>query len=608
MRYLRSCLFLFCFILAGCLSKESGTSHLNEGYYNTELSTAERVALIMADMSLEDKALQMVQLERQTASEYISNIGGFGSVLSGGGSVPGQNTVEGWTKWMKTVQNGIMKQGCRIPALYGIDSVHGHANVVNTTIFPHNIGLGAADDPELMEQMGAVVAREMFQTRIPWNFGPCVALACDPRWGRTYESFSTDPLITAELGSAYVRGFQGAGGVATAKHYLGDGQTVWGTGMNKQIDRGDMRASIDEIRETSLIPYKALVDSGVKTVMVSFSSVNGLKMHANYQFLTVVLKEELGFEGFIITDWEAIHYLSGSYQEQVVSAVNAGCDMLMEPYTCGDAWRAIVAGVNSGDISMERVDDAVRRILTVKVDIGLFEDTLLDKRAVSSPPLRDPSSLDIARRLVEKSLVLLKNDGNILPIRKGRTILVMGPGADDIGLQCGGWTLTWQGVEDKQGKVTEGTTILESLTKLSGEIGYTVITDPGKASEADLVLLVLAEKPYAEWEGDTPSPNLTGYTAHQENYSAIKKAEELGLPTVTVILAGRQISIEEYLDQWDAVVMAYLPGTEGDGIGRVLTRQAEFSGTLPMPWYKNVKGKKAEEFEVLFEKGYGLRY
>jgi beta-glucosidase len=604
--YLLIILFLLSF---SCASKDSDNNTLNPGLVDTTLPTDERVNLIMADMSLEEKALQMVQIETQIAHQYRNSIAGIGSVLSGGGSTPPQNTADGWKKWIASIQNGIMRLDPPIPALYGIDAVHGHNNVVNTTIFPHNIGLGAANDPVLMEQMGGIVAREMFLTGIMWNFGPCVALAGDPRWGRTYESFSSDPNKTAALGTAYMRGFQSAGGIATAKHYLGDGQTVWGTGMNGKIDRGDMQASMDIVRKTSLIPYRNLVESGVKTVMVSFSSVNGEKMHTHFTLLTEILKGELGFEGFIITDWEAIQQLPGmTYQQQVVAAVNAGCDMLMEPYKGGEAWRAIVAGVNRGDIPMARVDDAVRRILTVKIDSGLMDDPDqigLENRAL---PLRDPASLLVARQLVEKSMVLLKNDGNLLPIQKGHTVLVMGPGADDIGLQCGGWTMTWQGKEDGQSKITTGTTLLESLESLSTELGFRVITDPRKASEADMVLLVLAEIPYAEWEGDNPSPDLTGITAHKENRTAIQEAKKTGLPTVTLILAGRHVSIENYLTQWDAVVMAYLPGTEGDGMGRVLTGITGFSGTLPMPWYKNVEGKKLEEFEILYNTGYGLTY
>lgn len=591
-------------LLGNCSSHNKAPQTGNAGYTDTTLSTAERVELILSGMSLEEKALQMVQIERQGAI----GIAGMGSVLSGGGSTPRDNTPEGWTELITRIQKNVMSGANPIPAIYGIDAVHGHANVVKSTIFPHNIGLGAANDPILMEKMGRITAREMLLTRIPWNFGPCVALAEDPRWGRTYESFSTNPEKAAVLGAAYVRGFQGAGGVATAKHYLGDGQTVWGTGNSGGIDRGDMQTTESRLRSTALIPYRALVESGVKTVMISFSSVNGEKLHGHSRLITEVLKGELGFKGFVITDWEGIHFLPGSFEDQVIAAVNAGCDMLMEPYDAKHAQAAIVKGVNSGRIPMERVDDAVRRILTVKIDCGLFEDPLLETLAADAPPLRDAESLDVARQLVEKSMVLLKNDGNLLPIRKGQTVLVMGPGANDIGLQCGGWTLTWQGQEDTNLRVTPGTTLKESLTLLSEDIGFTVITDPARAGEAGMVLLVLAEKPYAEWEGDNPAPGLTGKTAHRDNQAAMDKAASLGLPVVAVILAGRHISIEKELPAWDAAVMAYLPGTEGDGMGRVLTGLVGFSGTLPMPWYTNVGGKSVREFEVLFPEGYGLRY
>ena len=603
--------FIICSLfLAACTSHPKETVSLSEGYTNAELNTSERVELIMDGMDLEGKARQMIQLEVVPALQNPYNIAGIGSVLSGGGSSPRNNTVSGWTERIKKVQDNVINRGNFIPAIYGIDAVHGHATVLNATVFPQNIGLGAANDPDLMEQMGRVVAEEMFKTRILWNFGPCVALAEDPRWGRSYESFSTDPEITANLAAAYVKGFQEAGGVATAKHYLGDGQTTWGTGMKRQIDRGDTRLSEEVIRATSLVPYKRLVEAGVKSVMVSFSSVNGTKMHGSHEFITDILKNELGFKGFVVTDWEGLQELpKSSYEQQVWAAVNAGCDMLMEPYRGLEAYRAIVKGVNDGKIDMERINDAVKRILTVKIDSGLFEDPTIEKLAAAAPVLRDEASLDIARQLVEKSMVLLKNDRNILPIQQGQTVLVIGPGADDVGIQCGGWTITWQGQQDYMtSKLTQGTTLLESLIDLSKSLGFKVITDASKAGDADLIILALAEIPYSEFEGDDLSPDLTGPKAHPGNRSAIEKAKTLGLPTVAVIIAGRQISIEEYIGDWDAAVMAYLPGTEGNGMGRVLTGQADFSGKLPMNWYKNVKGLSKENFEILFEAGYGLTY
>ncbi|MBN2509033.1 MAG: glycoside hydrolase family 3 protein [Spirochaetales bacterium] len=601
---------VFSLFLAACINHPNETVTLHEGYTNVELSTAERVQLIMNDMTVEAKALQMIQLEVVPALRNTYSIAGLGSVLSGGGSSPRDNTVEGWTERLQKVQESVMRRGFFIPAIYGIDAVHGHGNVHNATVFPQNIGLGAANDPELMEQMGRVVAEEMFKTRILWNFGPCVALAEDPRWGRSYESFSTDPEITADLAAAYVKGFQGAGGVATAKHYLGDGQTTWGTGMKGQIDRGDTRLSLEEIRATSLVPYKRLVEAGVKSVMISFNSVNGTKMHGSRKFITEILKGELGFDGFVVTDWEGIQELPNpTYEQQVWTAVNAGCDMLMEPYRGLEARNAIVKGVNNGTIDISRVNDAVKRILTVKMDSGLFEDPMIEKLAAAAPGLRDEASLDVSRQLVEKSMVLLKNDGAILPIKTGQTVLVLGPGADDVGIQCGGWTMTWQGQQDYMtNKLTEGTTLLESLTDVSKTLNFTVITDTAKAGEADLVILALAEIPYSEFEGDDPSPGLEGQKAHPGNLTAIETAESLGLPTAAVIIAGRHISIEEYLGSWDAVVMAYLPGTEGGGMGRVLTGQVDFSGTLPMDWYKDVKGLSREHFKVLYEAGFGLHY
>ena len=581
-------------------------------YMDSSLTVKERVADLLGRMTLEEKAGQMVQgvIGDVTASDMTDL--GLGSVLSGGGAVPGDNSIDAWQGLVEMYQDGAMQTRLQIPFLYGIDAVHGHSNVYNAVIFPQNIGLGAANDPALMYEMGAAVAEEMKLTHTLWNFSPCVAVSQDPRWGRVYESFSSDPLIVSSLAAAYLNGQTDHGITATAKHYAGDGGTVFGTGEgNNLIDRGDTQLTEAQFRALHLAPYKALVDAGVKVIMASFSSLNGTKMSENSYYLTDVLKTEFGFKGFIVSDWEATAGLSGdSFAQNVALAVNAGVDMLMEPYKYSDACSAIIDGVNNGSIPQERVDDAVARILTVKFDMGLFEDPYMDNLKTEVDTLGSAKYREIAKKLVEKSLVLIKNQDSILPLKKGQKIFVTGPAVNDIGVQCGGWTKTWQGLTDEMngGKITEGTTILEGLEAYADANNMEIITDPNRADEADVVILAVGEMPYAEYEGDTADMSLTGSTALPGNSDAISMVYSLNKPTVTLIVAGRQVIIDEYIDAWDAVVMCYLPGTEGAGVASVLTGETPFTGKIPMPWYKDVNEIGTAGADLQFAKGYGLSY
>lgn len=574
-------------------------------------STKEKVDYLLGKMTLEEKAGQMVQGERNQVTAGDMQKYGLGSVLSGGGSSPRGNTTKDWSSMITNFQKGSMKSNSQIPFLYGIDAVHGLAVEKDAVVFPHNIGLGAANDPDLMYQMGAAVAEEMKLNKLLWNFGPCVAVNTDPRWGRTYECFSSDPAIVSSLASAYVKGQADHGVLSTAKHYAGDGAATYGTGEGSNlIDQGDTSVTEEEFRKVHLAPYKNLVQSGVKIIMASFSSYHGMKMHENKYLLTDVLKNEFGFQGFIVSDWEAVKGLSGStYEVNIALAVNAGVDMLMEPYTYKEAINAIVSKVKQGVIKQERIDDAVRRILTVKFEAGLFDDPYQEKvthevKAVGSEKYRE-----IAKKLVEKSLVLLKNDKNTLPIKKGQKIFVIGPAMNDMGLQCGGWGLTWQGVmDDGKGKVTSGTTILEGLKAYAKSKGFELITDKGRAKEADLVILAIGEIPYAEFQGDTKDLSITGSKAHPGNKAAIEFAKSLNKPTATLIVAGRNVLFEEYLNQWDSIVMCYLPGSEGGGVASVLSGEVPVTGKLPMPYYKSVGEIGKENPECLYQVGYGLTY
>lgn len=620
-------------ILAGCSGKtkptgrpeDSGQSSAQSSGQNssgqvlsgqdsetvTRISGETSVDELLASMTLEEKVGQMVQGARDIVS--FSDIKRFklGSVLSGGGSYPGDNAVENWQSMIKNYQKAALSTDKGIPIIYGVDAVHGLSLVKNAVVFPHNIGLGAANDPELVYEMGAAVAEEMKLVRVPWNFSPCVAVNTDPRWGRTYECYSSDPEIVTRLALAYVKGQTDHGVAPTAKHYVADGGAMFGTGEGDfLIDRGDTNISEEELREIHLRPYKELVDNGIKIIMASFSSWNGVKMHENEYLLTEVLKKELGFEGFIVSDWEAVSGLSGkTYEENIIKAVNAGIDMLMEPFSYDKAFSAIIKAVKNGDIKEERIDDAVRRILTVKKEIGLFDDPDMEKASHEVDELGSEKYRNIAKQLVEKSLVLLKNDNDVLPLKKGQKIFVTGPAADDMGMQCGGWGLTWQGnLDGGTGKVTEGTTILEGLVSYGGKYGYEIITDANHANEADLVILAIGEIPYAEYMGDTADLSIVGEKAHPDNRDAIELAKSLGKPVITLIIAGRNVIISDYMDDWDGVVMCYLPGSEGDGIAAVLSGEVPFTGKLPMPYYRSVDDIGKEDAKLLFEVGYGLEY
>ncbi len=584
------------------LAEQSGA----QVYLDASKTVQERVSDLLSRMTLADKAAQMVQGEQaNVTAEDMADIG-LGSVLSGGGSVPGgKNTVEIWNKAIDGYQKAALSRELKIPFIYGLDAVHGQNTVLDAVIFPHNIGIGAANDAELTQEMGAYVAGEMKLTGTLWNFGPCVAVVQDPRWGRTYESYSSDPELVSKLALAYLKGQQQEGVLSTAKHFAGDGGTKFGTGEGDYlIDRGDVQMDEETFKQLHLAPYKTLIENGLQCVMVSFSSYNGVKMHENKHMITDVLKGEYGFKGFVVSDWEGINGIDApTYEAKVEAAVNAGIDMLMEPNKYKEAIKAIVSGVGSGAIPKERVDDAVARILTVKFDLGLFENPYPDQTTNQVKELGSAEGRALAKKLVEKSQVLLKNDSNILPFKRGQKIYVFGPASDSIGIQCGGWTLSWQGLPDR--RLTEGKSILEGLQSYADQYGLTIITDESRAGEADIVLLALGEEPYAEYEGDTEDLSITGKLALKGNEGAIAKAQSLGKPIVTLIVAGRNVLIGDYIAGWDAAVMCYLPGSEGEGVAAPLVGEVPFTGKLPMPLYK-ATGDIEKSANLLFESGYGL--
>jgi len=559
------------------------------------------IEALISDMTLDEKVGQMTQAERGNATANDVRNYFLGSILSGGGSAPASNTPTGWADMHDDYQNGALSTRLGIPILYGIDAVHGHNNVYGATIFPHNIGLGATRDPNLVEEIGRITAKEVACTGLEWTFGPCVTVPRDERWGRTYEGFGEDPALQTLLAGRYVKGFQGAtmGGeriIACAKHFAGDGGTSGGN------DRGNTVCDETTLRDIHMQGYLEAIDNNVGTIMPSYSSWNGVKMHEQGYLLTDVLKTEFGFEGFLISDWEAVYELSGStYQEKVTQMVNAGVDMCMEP----SSWRTWIttlkAAVNDGDVSMARIDDAVRRILKVKSDSGLFENPLADRALVNSGAVGSVEHRLVAREAVRKSLVLLKNDG-ILPLSKDSDVFVAGKSADDIGNLCGGWTISWQG---DSGDITVGTTILEGIENEVAAGGGTVtFSEDGMGSAGhDVAIVVIGETPYAEGVGDDGSLSLDS-----TDVSCLGNIS--GIPIVVVLVSGRPMMISDYLNGWNGFVAAWLPGTEGDGVAEVLFGDYEFTGKLPHSWPINIGqvpiNNGDSPYNPLFAYGYGL--
>ena len=559
---------------------------------------------IVASLSLEQKAAQMVMPAVYNISAENMKDHDYGSILSTVGSVDAAS----WRRAVDEYQNAALLSDVGIPFIYGQDDVHGVNYCLNAVYFPHNIGQGAANDEELAYQVGLITADEAKLCHMLWNFSPCIAQSADPRWGRTYESYGSDLETITRLSTAYARGLLDGGLVVCAKHFLADGNVEYNTGEKGEpemlLDRGDAKLTDDEINELLKV-YQAQIDAGVQTIMISHSSLNGVKMHENKEYI-MMLKNEMGFEGFIVSDWESIQHVSGSsYREQIITSVNAGIDMLMEVERFDEARQIIVDAVKSGEISEERVDDAVTRIIRVKKEEGLFDDPFLEGAETKQTETGSLEYRMIAEKLVEESLVLLKNDSNVLPLKEGTKVYITGPAADDASVQCGGWTIEWNGSSEKD--IAGVTTVREAFERYAEDYGITIITDRRKAREADVVLLCVGEQAYAEWNGDTADLELCGALGLPENRKAVEEAKELGKPTVVCIIAGRHVIIDpEDFEDWDSVVMCYLPGSEGKGISDVLCGCADFTGKLPSPWYGSIDRIGTDK--TFLDRGYGLSY
>jgi beta-glucosidase len=572
----------------------------------TDRSIAARAQALLDQMTVDQKLGQMLQPERMSITPVEVAEHHIGSVLSGGGSAPGDNRPGDWVAMNDAYWAASMREGpgrLPIPLLYGVDAVHGHANLFGATVFPHNIGLGAARDPDLVRRVAQATAREILSTGVEWTFAPTLAVVQDIRWGRTYESYGADPALVASYAAPMVDGLQGDLGtdavIACAKHWIGDGGTIGGR------DQGNTAISEAELRAIHMSPYLPALEQGVLTVMASFNSWNDAKCHGHRYLLTDVLKGERGFDGFIVSDWDGVDYLADDYTAAIAMSVNAGVDMLMvsvEWRACLAALKALVA---DGRVPMARVDDAVRRILSVKLRYGLFERPRPAERHWSlAPCLGAAEHRAIAREAVRKSLVLLQHRGKVLPLPRDARILVAGRNADNRGHQCGGFTVDWQGVNGND-RIEGGTSIWEGIRAVAPGAVLSVDGSAADASAHDVAVVVIGERPYAEGMGDIRSDPLLaagsntggrvsklepyGTTLelarlHPEDLATIEAIRSRGIPVVTVMISGRPLITERELAASEAFIAAWLPGSEGQGVADVLFGDHDFQGVLPFAW------------------------
>jgi beta-glucosidase len=570
-------------------------------------SAAARAAALLARMTLDEKIGQMTQVEwRDLASFEDVATYALGSIISGGGATPGTNTPAGWADMVDALQRAALSSRLGIPILYGVDAVHGHGNLRGATVFPHNIGLGATRDPRLVAEIARATAEELAATGVLWNFAPSVAVARDDRWGRTYESFGEVPEIAASF-STYVTGLQGtalgaapASVLATAKHWIADGGTEGG------VEGGDARIDDAQLRAIHLPPFLAAIRAGVGSIMIAHSSVNGVPMHASTRLVADVLKGELGFGGIVVSDWAGTGDVSSDYPTAVRSLVNAGIDMVMVPHDYRTFIATLRGEVTAGRVPLSRIDDAVTRILTKKLELGLFERPFADRTLMAT--VGSAGHRDLARRAVRESLVLLKNEGGLLPLaRSTRRIFVAGKSADDLGNQAGGWTIEWQGAS---GDIIPGTTILRAIRDTVGP--GTQVTYARDASTIDptqdVAIVVVGETPYAEWIGDRTD----ALGLDEEDLATLAAVKRSGVPTVVILVSGRPLVVTDQLAGWRAFVAAWLPGSEGQGVADVLFGDFAPTGTLPVSWPRSASQIPINAgdpgYDPLFPLGFGLGY
>jgi len=664
---------LICLLLIGCA--------------NTGQDREEFVRGLVQKMTLDEKVGQMTQVDKRMLDNE-SDIATYflGSLLSGGGSVPDDNSPTGWVNMINRYQKQALSTRLRIPLIYGIDAVHGHSNVVGATIFPHNIGLGCSNNPNLIYKVNQATAIEVAATGLHWTFSPCITVPKDDRWGRQYEGYSESTEIVTRLTHAAITGyedaldmFNGKKIAACAKHFIGDGGTAWETGSLQEgmhtykIDRGNTQLTEEELRRIHLPPYLEAIKAGVKTIMISYNSWNGVKCHGSKFLINDLLKSELGFEGLVVTDWAGIDEIPGDYKSDIITSINAGIDLVMVPGALygNNHYKTFIEllkeSVNEGTVPLTRIDDAVTRILRVKYDLGLFDDPYGKIERVSQ--VGSKKNRQVARDAVRMSMVLLKNESNVLPFEKDKSITVVGSGANNLGMQNGGWTVEWQGRSTPDFKILDndndgilnfpevnsyfknaydakydkgsvegffkgldkdsdeevntdefkqaviespyqpdGTSILKAIEGASNDKGL-ITYDPRaeNISKGDVVVAVVGENPYTEGVGDNPTIGLSSFDA-----AVLEKCYESGNKLVVVILSGRPLIIKDHVNKWNGLIAAWLPGMAGEGVSDVLYGDYSPTGKLSYSWPKDTGQLPLNEgdanYDPLFPFGYGLSY
>ena len=581
----------------------------------TDPQTEARIGAILARMTIEQKVGQMIQADISAITPADLERYPLGSLLAGGNSGPYGDERGDAAKWDRMVtefREASRKSGAGIAVLFGVDAVHGHSNLPNATIFPHNIGLGAANDAALIERIGTATAAEVAASGIEWTFAPTLAVPQDLRWGRSYEGYAADPALVARYSRAMTLGLQGpivsgrplgpSRVAATAKHFLADGGTAEGK------DQGDARISEDELVARHAQGYPAAINAGALTVMVSFSSWNGVKNHGNSSLITDVLKQRMGFAGLVVGDWNGHGQVPGCTATDCPATFNAGLDLAMAPDSWKGLFESTLRAARDGTIPQSRIDDAVRRILRVKAKLGLLDAASVQRRDHAQVGATD--HLALAREAAAKSLVLLKNDDGVLPLRPGSRVLIAGPGADNMAMQAGGWTITWQGTDTTSADFPNGQTIGRAIAAAIGKAGgqAAVSSDGTWTTRPDVAVVVYGEQPYAEFQGDVPD---LGFRTHSGEQELIARLRSQGIRVVSVFLSGRPLFAGPLINVSDAFVAAWLPGTQGSGVADVLVARSDgkaprdFTGRLPFAWPADAISPVTA---ALFPVGYGLDY
>lgn len=565
-------------------------------------SPAERADNLLSYMTLDEKVGQLALVEKNSvhSMEDITRYG-LGALLSGAGGKPETNTAAGWRAMVDAFQGASRNSRLGIPLLYGIDANHGHANVPGATVFPHQIGLGATGDPALVERIAEATAKELVATHIYWNFMPSLDAPQDIRWGRVYEAFGSDVSRIEQLGSAYVQGLQSDREaprvIGTAKHYLAAGSMQWGTSSNSKfsIDQGQTPPDERALREAYLPPFRAAVEAGVGSVMVGLNRWGNHHVASNHTLLTDILKRELGFSGFVVSDWYGVYEIPGGSYRATIKAINAGVDMVMLPYDYKPFIEDVMRAVSRGEISQQRLDDAVRRILIAKFALGLFDE----RRDESVSVVGAPEHRALAREAVARSQVLLKNDG-VLPLSTSvKSIAVVGSASDNIGRQVGAWTVEWQGIDGNW--LPGATSVLQGIREAAPKatIMHDVEGNFAPDAQADIGIAIVGESPYAEGWGDNERPELS-----PQDYEAISRLRRHANRVIVLIISGRPLLISAELARWDALVAGWLPGSEGSGVADTLFGKSPFVGTLPVPWPASAAGIVDKEISPLFPLGF----